>query len=46
MCILNNEAIVSGTQIFVSKDSTGKRQITIYKNTVRSMAPNAMILPV
>ena len=47
MCIINEEAIVSKTQLFVSPNIDKTRQITVYANNVSTESRNnMMILPV
>lgn len=46
MCIINYDAEVSGTKIFVAPDSKNKNQITVYSNKVKTDINNMMILPV
>jgi len=47
MCIINDEADVADTQIFVAPNTNRTRQITVYANSVQTQRiNNMMILPV
>lgn len=47
MCIINEEAKVTATQLFVAPDAKNERQITVYANNVETNSyNNMMLLPV
>jgi hypothetical protein len=47
MCIItSNVKKVDKTRIYVSADANNHRQLTVYSNSVDTLIPNAMVLPV
>lgn len=46
MCIISQQAKVSGTKIFVALSADQTRQLTVYSNRVQTQAGSVMILPV